>query len=87
MLGDSLEDFSYQRQFHTAQAGRRHERDCAHSPEVLRGELGDTPVRINPIPAAFAITMGNAMYLLRHRQLEPLLDAIRRVQQPASMTT
>ena len=82
MLGDSLEDFSYERKFHTAHAGRRHERAYEHSPEELLGQLGDTLVLVNPIPAAFASTMGNTMYLLRHRRLEPLLDAIRRVQQP-----
>ena len=82
MLGDSLSDFSYERKFHTAHAGRRHERAYEHTPEALLGELGDTLVLVNPIPAAFASTMGNTMYLLRHRALQPLLDAIRRVQQP-----
>lgn len=84
MLGDSLEPFSYERRFHTAHAGRRHERAYAHSPEALRGQLGDTLVLVQPIPDAFASTMGNTMYLLRHRRLEPLLDAIRAVQQPPS---
>ncbi|MEO7057982.1 MAG: ATP-grasp domain-containing protein [Caldimonas sp.] len=83
MLDDLLEDFSYERKFHTAHAGRRHDRAYENSPEQLPGELGDTLVRVNPVPAAFASTMGNTMYLLRHPQLAPLLDAIRRVQQPA----
>jgi hypothetical protein len=83
MLGDSLEDFTYERKFHTAHAGRRHERAYKHSPKALMGQLGDTLVRVEPIPDAFASTMGNTMYLLRHPQLEPLLDAIKRVQQPA----
>lgn len=82
MLGDSLEGFSYERKFHTAHAGRRHERAYEHSPEVLLDQLGETLVRVNPIPDAFASTMGNTAYLLRHRRLEPLLAAIRRVQQP-----
>lgn len=82
MLGDSLDDFSYERKFYTAHAGRRDERAYEHSPEALLGQLGDMLVRVNPIPAAFASTMGNTMYLLRHRELKPLLDAIRRVQHP-----
>jgi hypothetical protein len=82
MLGEPLEDFSYERKFHTAHAGRRHERAYAHSPEALKDQLGDTLVFVKPIPDAFASTMGNTMYLLRHPQLEPLLDAIKRVQQP-----
>jgi hypothetical protein len=83
MLGDSLDDFSYERKFHTAHAGRRHERAYEHSPEALQAQLGDTIVLVGPIPAAFASTMGNTMYLLRHRLLEPLLDAIQKVQQPS----
>ena len=83
MRGDSLDGFSYERKFHTAHAGRRHERAYEHSPEALRCQLGDTLVLVSPIPAAFASTMGNTMYLLRHRRLTPLLDAIRMVQQPA----
>jgi hypothetical protein len=83
MLGDSLEDFSYEPKFHTAHAGRRRERAYKHPAEALPGQLGETLVLVNPIPDAFAATMGNTMYLLRHRRLEPLLDAIRRVQQPS----
>ena len=83
MLGGSLKDFSYERKFFTAHAGRRHERAYEHSPEALSGQLGDTLVLVRPIPAAFASTMGNMMYLLCHLQLEPLLDAIRMVQQRA----
>ena len=84
MLGDPLDDFSYERKFHTAHAGRRHERAYAHPPDALPDRLGDTLVRVTPIPAAFASTMGNTAYLLRHPRLEPLLDAIRMVQQPAA---
>ena len=40
MLGDSLDDFSYERKFHTAHAGRRHERAYEHSPEALLGRAG-----------------------------------------------
>jgi len=82
MLGDSLENFSYERKFHTAHAGRRHERAYEHSPKALMDQLGDTLVLVEPIPDAFASTMGNTMYLLRHPRLAPLLDAIKRVQQP-----
>ncbi len=83
LLGDTLEGFSYERRFHTAHAGRRDGRAYAQPPEALPGLLGDTLVHVGPIPAAFASTMGNTMYMLRHRRLEPLLDAIRTVQEPA----
>ena len=82
VLGDSFEDFSYERKFHTAHAGRRDERVYGHSPNALLSELSESLVVVNSIPAAFASTMGNTAYLLRHPQLGPLLDAIRKVQQP-----
>ena len=85
MMDDSLENFSYERKFHTAHAGRRLERAYELSPEALVSELGDTLVLAGPIPAAFAATMGNTMYMLRHRHLEPLLDAIKKVQKPAPL--
>ena len=85
ILGESLEEFAYERKWHTAHAGRRRERTYEHSPEALTRQLGDTLVLVNPIPDAFASTMGNTMYLLRHRQLEPLLDAVARVQEPLSL--
>jgi hypothetical protein len=82
ILCNSLDDFSYERKFHTAHAGRRHEREYEHPPEALQGQLGDTLVVVAPVPDAFAVTMGNTAYLLRHPRLEPLLDAVRMVQQP-----
>ena len=83
MVGDLLEGFAYERKFHTAHAGRRDERAYEHSPEALLGQLGGTLVRVNPIPDAFASTMGDTAYLLRHHQLEPLLEAIQKIQQPS----
>ena len=80
MAGDSFETFSYERKFHTAHAGRRREHHYEHAAEALPGRLGDTLVQANPVPDAFSETMGNTMYLLRHRQLAPLLEAIRLVQ-------
>jgi hypothetical protein len=82
ILRHSLEDFSYERKFHTAHAGRRWERAYERSPEALLDDLGDTIVAVACVPDAFAVTMGNTAYLLRHQRLEPLLDAIRMVQQP-----
>lgn len=80
MLGEDLSGFVYERKFHTAHAGRRDERHYKLAHDALVRELGGTLVLVNPVPAAFSVTMGNTMYLLRHRQLQPLLDAIRSVQ-------
>lgn len=86
IVGDPLEGFSYERRFHTAHAGRRHDRAYELPPDVLVEQLGDTLMRVHPVPAAFAATMGDTAYLLRHPQLEPLLDAIGTVQRPRSIT-
>jgi hypothetical protein len=83
MVGDPLDGFSYERKFHTAHAGRRRDHAYAYSPKELADKLGETVVRVEPIPDAFASTMGNTMYLLRHPQLQPLLDAVNMVQQAA----
>ena len=82
MVGDPLEDFSYERKFHTAHAGQRRARAYAHSPDALRGLLGDTLADIRPVPEAFASTMGDTAFLLRHPRLDALLEAISLVQQP-----
>jgi hypothetical protein len=82
ILDDSLEDFSYERKFHTAHAGRRHDRAYVHTPEALPGLLGEALMNVVPVPAAFASTMGDRAYLLRHPRLEMLLDAISEVQRP-----
>ncbi|WP_425258885.1 ATP-grasp domain-containing protein [Rubrivivax sp. RP6-9] len=82
LAGDPLEGFTYERKFHTAHAGRRRGRAYLHPAAALPELLGETLVRVNPIPAAFASTMGDTAYLLRHRQLQALLDAIAVVQQP-----
>ena len=82
MHDEPLENFSYVRKFHTAHAGRRHERSYAYTPYELTEQLGETLVVVEPIPDAFASTMGNTMYLLRHSQLQSLFDAIKSVQEP-----
>ncbi|NUZ05795.1 ATP-grasp domain-containing protein [Piscinibacter koreensis] len=82
LLGQPLDGFAYERRFHTAHAGRRHDRAYEVAAEALPGLLGETLALVRPIPAAFAVTMGDTMYLLRHRELERLLAAIHTVQQP-----
>lgn len=83
LLGDIPEGFSYERKFHTAHAGRRTERAYAYPAQSLAPLLGDTLVCTLPVPGAFAATMGNTAYLLRHARLDALLGAIGQVQQPS----
>ncbi len=86
MLGRSLEGFAYERRFHTAHAGRREGRPYAHPAEALPELLGDALVEVVPVPKAFASTMGDVAYLVRHRTLEGVLDAVRTVQADVGVT-
>jgi biotin carboxylase len=80
--GAAVSPLAFDPPFHTAHAGRRADRRYALSTEQLRAELGDTLLSERAIPPAFADTMGDVAYLLRHRELEPLKQAIARVQAP-----
>lgn len=73
--------FRFERRYHTAHAGRRAGRHYRLDTATLLRELGDTLLIERPIPPAFAATMGDMMYLLRHRDLAELQRAIALVQQ------
>jgi len=81
MTGDELAGFRFERKYHTAHAGRRAGNHYRLSPEELRQRLGGTLLRERPIPPAFAETMGDMAYLLRHTDLDELKAAIGLVQQ------
>lgn len=80
ITGDPLTNVDYRREFHTAHAGRRRGRVYRHTHEDLVHGLGRTLRSVRPIPAAFAHTMGDTMYLLRHPELDALRRAIALVQ-------
>jgi len=67
--------------YFTAHAGRRSGRSYALTAAELARELGDTLLCERAVPPAFAATMGDVAYLLRHTELEPLKAAIARVQE------
>jgi hypothetical protein len=74
LLGERLDQVVYERRYYTAHAGRRRHRPYRLDHEALLAELGSRLVQLEPIPAAFADTMGDTMYLLR----DPELDSLRR---------
>jgi hypothetical protein len=76
LLGERLDAIAYDRKYHTAHAGRRRQRRYRLGHEELVRELGASLVAIESIPAAFADTMGDTMYLLRHAELTALQHAI-----------
>ena len=80
IAGRDLEDFRFERRYHTAHAGRRAGRHYRLDTATLRRELGELLVVERPIPPPFSATMGNTMYMLRHRDLAMLKQAIALVQ-------
>ncbi len=75
-----LTGFTYRRPFHAAHAGRRAKHTYRHSEDELVRLLGPTLVSRRAVPEAYAETMGNVAYLLRHAELDVLLGAIALVQ-------
>lgn len=80
MAGHDVSGFRYERLYHTAHAGRRAERSYRLTDEELRAELGDVLFAEHGVPAAFADTMGDIAYLLRHSELASVLRGIQLVQ-------
>lgn len=80
ITGRDLDDFTFQRKFHSAHAGRRTDRNYDIAAPQLRQQLGDTLVSERAVPKPFADTMGDTMFLLRHTDLGELKRAIADVQ-------
>lgn len=82
ITGERWSGFRYARDYHTAHAGRRRERRYRLPPDALVRALGDALVAVRAVPPAFADTMGDEAYLLRHPELGALLAAVDMVQRP-----
>lgn len=78
--GGAVTPIPFAPKYHTAHAGRRAGRHYAFSSEELRDKLGTTLLRERGVPPAFAATMGDAAFLLRHSSLPELQAAIAAVQ-------
>jgi carbamoylphosphate synthase large subunit len=80
LIGESFAASTFNCKYHTAHAGRREGRRYCLSHSELAAELGATLQACRPVPKAFADTMGDTAYLLRHPDLKALLGAIALVQ-------
>jgi len=87
MAGEDLSGFRFERLYHTAHAGRRAGRNYRLGATELRAALGPTLFAEHAVPPAFAATMGDTAYLLRHAELPALEHAIRLVQDTHSPAT
>ena len=84
IVGAPLAGVTYERRLHTAHAGRRDEHRYRLDHGSLVDALGPTLASSRPVPDAFAVTMGNVAYLLRHPELDALLRAIALVHDRAT---
>jgi hypothetical protein len=80
LSGGDTRSTTFQRQYHTAHAGRRAGRTYRLTTQEVKEALGETLFAEHPIPPAFAATMGDFAYLLRHPELERIKQAIALVQ-------
>ena len=80
LTGANLTDFDYSRLYYTAHAGRRSAHSYRLAHDELEQQLGETLFLVRDVPDAFAATMGNVAYLLRHRDLQALKAAVALVQ-------
>ena len=80
VTGAALSPLQYERRYYTAHAGRRTNHSYRLAPAELEQLLGDALVAVEAVPLAYAATMGNVAYLLRHSELGALQAAIALVQ-------
>ncbi|MEW5850484.1 MAG: carboxylate--amine ligase [Myxococcota bacterium] len=80
VTGKQVEDFRFERKYHSAHVSRRYTRNYRHPHEELVRRLGETMVVHHVLPPIFSQAMGDQMYLLRHQDQEKLQEAIRLVE-------
>ncbi|MCL4236446.1 MAG: ATP-grasp domain-containing protein [Deltaproteobacteria bacterium] len=79
----TVPDHTYERRYHVMYVGRRRGVPHRYGVDEIRAALGDRLILHREMPEAFAGAMGDEMFLLRDRSLEPLLEAERIIQETA----
>lgn len=67
---------SYTRKYNVSNVSRRDHITYKHSTQEIIDKLGSTVVKYTRIPEAFAAAMGNDTFILRHKSLNTLFEAI-----------
>ncbi|MGZ8722058.1 MAG: hypothetical protein ACXWXH_11400, partial [Aeromicrobium sp.] len=75
-------DAQVTRRYNVVYASRRDIRDYVMSREDILREFGDMVVHDSRMERVIATAMGDHGYVLRSPELDPLLDAVRRIQEP-----
>lgn len=73
---DVARNFKYDLKYHVAHVGRRRGVSYAFEPDELVQRLGDLLILHRPIPDVFKPSMGDEMYILRHKDKQRLFEGI-----------
>ena len=72
----SKDVFTYKRKYNVSNVSRRDHLPYLHSSQDILKELGNIVVSYTRIPDAFSAAMGNDTFILRHKDIKTLFNAI-----------
>lgn len=81
LVVDGKDVLSYTRKYNVSNVSRRDHIQYKHSTQEILDKLGSTVVKYTRIPDAFAAAMGNDAFILRHKNIDRLFDAIKFVNE------
>lgn len=81
LTGEDLSGFTWTPKYHVMHASRRSGRAYAHTHEEIRARVGDRFLWWRMMPAAFAMGMGEEVFMLRGEDLAELQDDVAFIQQ------
>ncbi len=83
LLVHGNDNLEYKRKYNVANVSRRDYINYAYNKDDIMRELGDIVVEATRIPEAYSEAMGNDTYILRHPDMNTLLEAIAFVEKRA----
>lgn len=76
LVVDGKDVLNYTRKYHVSNVSRRDHIHYKYSNQDIINMLGDTVVKYTRIPEAFAAAMGNDTFIIRHKNIDKLFEAI-----------
>jgi hypothetical protein len=80
IAGEDLRDFTYTPRYHVCHAARRTGRQYRYDHAEVVKRLGDALLVHTQMPAVYHSALGEEMYLVRHRELPAMQEALRLIQ-------
>jgi hypothetical protein len=74
----------YRRRYHCAYASRKAGRPYRHPHDAVMAHLGSMILMAQSVPGVFSSALGDMGYVLRHSDLQQVLEAVRFIQQEAA---